>query len=444
MRVGLRLGERSCAALVVDGSHIVTTSKVENSNDRSGALDVVLAGLRLAFGSRITDVVADVGPVLRTTKLAEVVAIRISPRPPADAFHTAILPKVVEPIVLKTVHVRGGHDMRARELARLDLQSFALELPAILTSGVRNVAITAVGSMATAEHEVRLADAILSEDSDMRVTISHDFYSNVFRDRDFTAILNSSLMSAGEELSALLETACGRHLPTATVSYAKNDGGRAPIRRLSVMPVHAIQPEPALRIQGAALLAGVSDGEVVVCADADADADAEVTVGHTRRGISAANALIRRGFDASLASNSAAVEQYTVNHLARPTTRSVVADLRSDRGSPLPYGLMATIATVDDIALVGCAAAPLTAWIDRLETASSAAELHQVRILAEEDARSVVVQLGANPGSTEIFESNVFALPYGNPNIVRIRVRAAGAAGESEGGPFESQIGNES
>lgn len=438
MRVGLRLGERSCAALVLDGSHIVTTSKVENFNDHAGALDVVLAGLSLAFGSRITDVVADVGPVLRTTKLAEVVAIRISPRPPADAFHTAILPKVVEPIVLKTVHVRGGHDMRARELARLDLQSFALELPAILTSGVRNVAITAVGSVATAEHEVRLADAILSEDSDMRVTISHDFYSNVFRDRDFTAILNSGLMSAGEELSALLETACGRHLPTATVSYAKNDGGRAPIRRLSVMPVHAIQPEPALRIQGAALLAGVSDGEVVVCADAD------VTVGHTRRGISAANALIRRGFDASLASNSAAVEQYTVNHLARPTTRSVVADLRSDRGSPLPYGLMATIATVDDIALVGCAAAPLTAWIDRLETASSAAELHQVRILAEEDARSVVVQLGASPGSAEILESNVFAMPYGNPDIVRIRVRAAGAAGDSEGGQFESQIRNAS
>jgi hypothetical protein len=444
MRVGLRLGERSCAAMVLDGSHIVTISKVENFNDRAGALDVVLAGLRLAFGSRITDVVADVGPVLRTTKLAEVVAIRISPRPPADAFHTAILPKVVEPIVLKTVHVRGGHDMRARELARLDLQSFALELPAILTSGVRNVAITAVGSMATAEHEVRLADAILSEDSDMRVTISHDFYSNVFRDRDFTAILNSSLMSAGEELSALLETACGRHLPTATVSYAKNDGGRVPIRSLSVMPVHAIKPEPALRIQGAALLAGVSDGEVVVCADADADADADVTVGHTRRGISAANALIRRGFDASLASNSAAVERYTANHLARATTRSVVADLRSDRGSPLPYGLMATIATVDDIALVGCAAAPLTAWIDRLETASSAAELHQVRILAEEDARSVVVQLGASPGSAEILESNVFAMPYGNPDIVRIRVRAAGAAGHSEGGQFESQIRNAS
>lgn len=416
----------------------MTTSEVENFPNCAGALDEVLAGLRLAFGSRISEVVADVGPVLRTTKLAEVIAIRISPRPPADAFHTAMLPKVVEPIVRKTVHVRGGHDMRARELARLDLQAFTRELPAILMGGVRNVAITAVGSMATAEHEVRLADAILSEDSDMRITISHDFYSNVFRDRDFTAILNSSLMSAGEELSSLLETACSRHLPTATVFYAKNDGGRAPIRRLPILPVHAVMAERAVRIQGAALLAGVTDGEVIICSDAD------VTVGHTRRGISAANAFIRRGFDASLASNCGAFEQYTANHLAPPMTRSVVADLRSDRGSPLPYGLIATIAPGDDIALVGCAAAPLTAWIDRLAPASTAAELHQVRILAEEDARSVAVQLGANPGSTEIFESNVFALPYGNPDIVRIRVRAAGAVGQSESGQFESQIGTES
>ncbi|MCU1522297.1 MAG: N-methylhydantoinase A/acetone carboxylase beta subunit-like protein [Arthrobacter sp.] len=420
MRIGLRLQGTICRTVVLDGRTVISQGNEVRAGTLAEALESALEGLFREFGSDITDITADVGHVLAARKLAHVIAIRISPRPPADAFHVTRLPDLVEPAVISTVHVSGGHDLRGRQLAPLGLAAFLAELPDILSEDVRNVAITSVGSTASTDHETRIADAILSSDSEIRISISSDFYSSVFRDRDYTAVLNSALMETGEELAAMLAEAGERHFPSATLSFAKNDGGRAPLPRLSVVPVHGLRPEPAMRILGAAALAGVPNGEVVLCTDSD------VAVGRTRKGLPVARSLIRGGYEASLASNAALIEPYTANHPVRPDTPSVVADLRSQQEAPLPFGLNATLSLVEDAALVGCASAPLTAWIDRLATVTGRPDLQQVQRSAEEDARSAAVQLGASPAQTRIIESNVFAMPYGNPGIVRIRVQAAG------------------
>jgi hypothetical protein len=430
MRLGLRLQETSCRSLVLDGRNIVSAAREIHADSLAEALDSALAGIRREFGSGITDITADVGRVLAARKLANVVAVRISPRPPADAFHVAGLPALVEPAVSRTVHVCGGHDMRGRLLAPLDLEAFLTALPGIVSGDVRNVAITSVGSTASSEHETRIADAILCNNSEMRISISSDFFSSTFRDRDYTAILNSALMETGEELAAILEAAGRRHFPAATLSFARNDGGRAPLPRLAMMPVHGLRPEPAMATLGAATLASVPDGEVILCTDSG------VRVGYTRRGLPAANSLIRQGYEASLASNAAVVDSYTANHLTRPDVASVVADLRADQKTPPPFGLIATLPAAEDVALVGSAAAPLTSWIDRLETVSGRTDLQAVQRRAEEDAQSAAVQLGANPGQTRIIESNVFAMPYGNPGIVRIRVQAAGGETPSDAEQF--------
>ena len=260
----------------------------------------------------------------------------------------------------------------------------------------------------------------------MRISISSDFYSSVFRDRDYTAILNSALMETGEELAAMLEEAGRRQFRATLLSFAKNDGGRAPVSRLALAPVHGLRAEPAMGILGAATLAGIPEGEVILCMEAG------TTVGHTRGGLPVARSLIRQGFDASLASNAAILEPYTVHHPARTDIPSVIADLREWQESALPLGLVPTLPAAQDAALVGSAVAPLTAWIDRLETVSGRADLKRVQNLAEEDAHSAAVQLGVSPGQTHIIESNVFAMPYGNPGIVRIRVQAAGETSADE------------
>ncbi|MFF2246096.1 methylhydantoinase [Arthrobacter sp. NPDC058130] len=426
MRIGLMLQGSSCRALVLEGRTVVSVAEQLQASSLAEALDRVLHTLRLGLGNRITAVTADVGRVLAAGQPGNVVAIRISPRPPADRFHNTSLPALIEPAVTRSMHVRGGHDLRGRPLAPLDLKAFLAELPSILSGPLRNVAITAVGSTASPEHETRIADAILSNNSDMRISISSDFYSSVFRDRDYTAILNSALMESGEELAAMLEEAGQRHFPAATLSYARNDGGRAPLARLAVAPVHALRPEPAMAILGAATLGGLSDGEIVVCTDEG------VSVGNVRRGLPVAQSRIRQGYEASLATNAAVAEPYTANHPVRPDIPSVVADVRTTQDTPPDYGLVATLPGARDLGLIGCAAAPLTAWIDRLERVSGRADLQRVQHRAEEEARSAAVQLGAGPTDPRIIESNVFAMPYGNPEIVRIRVQAAGGTSSSE------------
>lgn len=423
MRIGLSLQGTSCRTIVLDGVSVVSAAAEVQGSSLAEAVDTAFDELRQESGvdiTKVTDITADVGRVLAARKLAPLIAVRISPRPPADAFHATGLPALVAPAVARTVHVGGGHDLRGRVLAPLDLPAFLAELPDILSGDVRNMAITAVGSTASKDHEMRIADAILSNDSEMRISISSDFYSSVFRDRDYTAILNSALMETGEDLASMLEQAGRRHFPSATISFAKNDGGRAPIGRLAVIPIHGLRPEPAMQVLGAGTLAGALDGEVILCTDSG------VTVGQIRSGVPATRSLIRQGYEASLASNAAVVEPYTADHPVRPAVPSVIADLRSLKETPIPFGLVPTLATGHDAAQIGSAVAPLTAWIDRLETVSGREDLQRVQRRAEEDAESAAVQLGASPGQTRIIESNVYAMPYGNPGIVRIRVQAAG------------------
>lgn len=430
MRVGIRLEERSCSAVVLDGPAIVFNAAAQEAGTAAQAVDRVLSGLYRVFGGRIKEITADVGRILKSRPLADVVAIRISPRPPADEFHVARLPEIAERVVATTVHVRGGHDMRARELASLGMEEFREELPRILSSGIRNVAITALGATSTDAHEAWIADAILAEDSGMRISISHDFYGNSFRDRDFTAILNSALMDTGDKLVSLLEKACDRYFPSAVLSYVKNDGGRALLGQLSVTPVHGLQPDPGCRILGAAMLAQLSDGEVIIRGDGG------TTVGTIRRGVPVATSLSRNTEQTSLASNTAAVQPYTANHPASPKASTVVVDLQGDNGAPMPFGLQPTVAAPEDLALAGCAAAPWTAWIDRLENVDNKEALGRVQELIEEDVKAIVIQSGASPRLTGIIESNAYATPYGNPGIVRLRVQAAG---QSENPPWTQQ-----
>lgn len=428
VRVGMRLSELSCHALTVsEGGVGPLMEAAGRSLDETIAQ--VFGELGRTLGPEIAEVTVDVGEILALREMAKVLSIHISPRPPSDVFHAIRLPEFVTRVVARNAHVRGGHDMRAHVLAPLDLDRLQEDLPAMLTGELRNVAITAVGSTANPEHEALVADVILAHDSGAKISISHDFYSNVFRDRDFTTVLNSALIDTGEYLVELLDTLRARHLPQARLSFMKNDGGRAPLSRLAVMPVHGLYPVWAARILGAAHLAQAHDGEIAVCHND------EVKVGLIRAGLPVSTTVMRRGREAHLASNAVIAEAYNTSHLDEFAISTVVAELAAgtETVSASTYGLAPTLTTGHDLALIGCAVAPLTAWVDRLETITDEADLQRVQRIAEADAAFVTVQSGASSERTTIAESNVFAMPYGHPGIVRIRVQATGESGQPDG-----------
>lgn len=428
MRAGLRISNLSCEAVILDGNTVACSARVSTRGSIAETVEHLFFELGLDYANEVTDVTVDVGRVLASAQLDDVVAIRISPRPPADKYHSMGLPEMVRPVVVRTAHIRGGHDIHGHELSPLDIDSLTAQLPSLLEGPVRNIAVSAFGSTATNDHEARVADAILSRHSEKRVTISHDFYSNIFRDRDFTSILNSALLDTGQRVSETLEGLCRRHFPAARLAFAKNDGGRAPLNRLSTTPVHGLYPEPGMRLVGASLLAAAPDGEIII------GDDQGTTIGRVRTGIPVSSSMIRLGFEASIASNTAELTRHTTSH-TRPTgTTTVVADLRSNSDTPLPNGLVSTMFPSEDLGLIGCAAAAWTAWVERLETVASATDLSVAQHRAEEDAMSAAIVFGADAALASIVESNVFALPYGDPDIVRVRVQAAGDS------PLTSQV----
>ncbi|MFC4222457.1 hydantoinase/oxoprolinase N-terminal domain-containing protein [Lysinibacter cavernae] len=417
LRAGIRLSPSAFHYAITDGDACVAAGTRAGFTTLSDTVAAAFAEISSAAPRVVREATVDVSGVLETLTPAPVVAIRVSPRPP-DAMHAHQLPAQAADAVILSVHVKGGHDLRGQELTSLDLDGFREHIPAILSTGARAIAITGVGAMTTRDHETRIADELLEANSELHVTISHEFLSSSFVNRDYTAVMNAGLASAGAKLASMLELSCSRYLPKAELSHLKNDGGKAPVRRLAVTPIHALYSRWAAELCGVAFLASAPDGELVVSSDEG------TSVSWMHSGLPLARSVVDEGSHLTIASNTAIRHPFTLNHRVPP----LIADLRGDTSQPLPFRLQSTFTLPDGLEAVsvGCAIAPYTVWVDRFATAPDVDTLNRVLRAAEEDARSIVVHLGAEPTTASIIEANSFAVPFGNPDVVRLRVRAAG------------------
>lgn len=417
MRAGIRLAAADWTAVVVDDTGAVIAEHTEPSSETASAGDA-FAWLASVGGGRLRSATLDVSDILGREPRSETLVVRISPRAPIDAAHELAVSAKFAGIVTRSIHVSGGHDMRGRVLAPLDQHALERELAGSGDHLV--VAVTAVGSIANPEIEQRSADLILAAFPESRVALSHDFYSNAIRDRDFTATMNAGLLIAGEALAARIERSAEHHLPNVPVFVALNDGGRAPIRRLGATPVHALNSSKAMRVQAASQLTQVTEGSIVIVADG------AIEVGHVHGGVPATNTLVKRGQEPSLASNTARITRYssTVFDTALRPAKVLLTGARDD---PIPPHVPKPSHVVStDLVAYGAAVCALSAWADFLGRASNATELRTLLSTTEEDLRTQMIYWGADPGTTRVIESSAYTLAYGSRNVVRARVRIIG------------------
>lgn len=418
MRAGVRLDRARWIAVVVDARGEIAAEH-EQSSDADDGVAEVLGWLARHAGHALQSVTFDVSAMLRPEEQPRVVAIRIAPRPAVDAIHELRVSPELAGSVRGTVHVAGGHDMRGRQLTDLGLAGLACELDSF-GSGALVASVAAVGSIANPEHEERVADAILAAFPDARISLSHEFFSNALRDRDYTSTANAALLRSSERLAARIEQAAGRQLPGVAIAFGLGDGGRAPIRRLSTTPVHAMHAGTALCVQGARHLAGVEDGDLVVVSD-----DSTI-VAHVHHGVPAANTLVKRGREPSLASNTARIDDHSPALHSELIAPVAVVDARRADAAPGPGLPEPTIRAEVDLGALGAAVAPLSSWADYLGHATSAAGLQGVLRSTEEELLSQTIHWGAGPDATRVVESNAYTLAYGSRHVVRIRVRVIG------------------
>ncbi|WP_236792967.1 hydantoinase/oxoprolinase N-terminal domain-containing protein [Amycolatopsis sp. GM8] len=398
VRIGVSLGPgRSRAAAVRDRAVLA----IATGTDPAKLLaEIVRAGPEPPRG-----IVLDLSGLLadrvlnRHDELAPVVTIRVVPRAASDPALARHPDDVIERLVAHRHTVPGGHDLFGNELRPLDRATLRLVCKEIEQGPARDIAIVAAGSPAQPRHEREVADALQSAMPDARISAAHEFGGHGLAAREATVVLNAALAGAAGRIL----DACERGARGIPFQVSRGDGGWVSPARLRTLPVLGIGAAGALRLQGAAHLAGAGDCRVLL------DSGPHPMVGDVRHGL----AVVRPQAVAGLG---------TV--LVTPTATLTRADTSR-------VGDVALVKADDDageLTCVGAAASRPTAWLDEIAFIESTAELERVRRDAQARATAIATANGATPGSAAVVEVSTVAVPYSPSGTVRVRVRVAGEA----------------
>lgn len=393
--IGVSLGPERSHAAVVRGREVLASLSVDGP-DPAALLPRALAACDGEPGGVVIDMSRLLlARVLREhTSLSPVAVVRIVPRPASDPALGRHPDDVVERLVDVRYTVPGGYDLFGHELRPLDRSALA---------GVRTsldhdqVAVVATGSPAQSGHEREVADALLAARPTASISAAHEFGGLGMGAREATVVLNSALSAAAEDIVDRCEQAA-RDTP---FHVARGDGGWVSASRLRTLPVLGLGAADALRLTGAAALAGERDCRVLL------DRPHPV-VGEVRHGLAAVRPQTLPDLGTALVVPTAELTR------ANPATPDTVPVVKADRDP-------------DELTCVGAAVSRPAAWLDEIAFVSSTAQLAYVRQDAQARATAIATTNGAAPGSAVTVESSAVAIAYAPSGTVRIRVRVVGA-----------------
>lgn len=413
MRIGVRVSEDQVSAVGVLGDGRLLAAGAESTLGFVASVAAAIAEVREAGGERVSSVVFDVSEVLALDAGANVTSVLIEPRSPLEPrshFWAA------EDIPVRVEALRGGHNALGHELVELstaELHRLVDRVPA----GAQ-IVVSAAGSPVNAEHERRTAAAFRSRSSAAKVVESSSFSSDSLLSREFTAVVNSLLLTSAELLASGLADAVAT-LPDDTVRafVTTNDGGCTPLSRLPITPVHSFRSQPSVSLSGAATIVGRSEGWIVIARESG------VVIGELIDGLPAMLNRTDLPGGASLASSAARVVPLTEVLLAGSATPTATVLVPGGERNLAPFGLAPTAVTDEDLVAVGAAVAPMSYWHHSVTMAQDAAGMNRALQHGETVARANLVAAGAEPAGVRIAESRVLSTAYGETHMVRIRVR---------------------
>ncbi|MCA0378413.1 MAG: hypothetical protein LCH36_03085 [Actinobacteria bacterium] len=425
MRIGVRIAGDSLHGVAVAEREICgsVTERVLPGPGISAAFERTLDSLLSGSHSEKlpVSITFDVSRLLVPSELERVVALRIAPRPPIDAAHE-YAGETAARHCDKVEHITGGFTKEGDEIAALDLKqvrSIALEEP----PGRRYV-VTGVGSSVNPVHEVEASRVLFNEAKPASVNHSHSYHNSSFAIRERTAVINSALLSSGERIVTSLAKVVAKHAPQARLHVMTNDGGAVPLSALAVKPVHSMLSTGAAELVGAAVLAGVDDGWIVI------ERDDGAVLGEMTGGTPTVTSRSRLGSAELIATRAAQLmpnrDGLIGDWMGVPTVVRTGADSR---------GLAADasgIAAEVDLAALGAACAPVVEWLERDVKIRSEAEKDQVLAASEAKVRVRLVSNGVPPSLVRILEARVIGASYENSNTVALRVRGVGGLLPSE------------
>ncbi len=423
MRIGVRITEEAIFGVLVDDGQIRGSETVVAtvSDDLGAAFEQLLIRLHVPRDQRSPglSITFDVSRLLVPSPLETVTAVRIAPRPPTDAAHS-YSGETTAQYAEHVQHVTGGFTKEGEEIAALDvegLRRIAKDAPA-----GRRYVLTGVGASVNSNHELEASRILFAEANPASVTHSHSFHNSSFAVRERTSVINSALLAEGQRIITALAAVAAKLVPHARLFVMTNDGGSAPLSALAVKPVHSMLSASAAELVGAATIAGVDDGWIVI-QRVDGEVLGEMADGtpaySSRSKISSSEVIATR--TAQLIPNS---EGLIGDWMGVPV---VVANVdRIDTSVNPRLSKSRHVRSSVDLAGLGAACAPLVEWLEQDVKIRSEIEKDQVLLANETKVRMRLVSNGVSPSEVRILESRIIGASYENSNTVAVRVRGIG------------------
>lgn len=355
---------------------------------------------QLATQPPLSAVTFDVSETLQPEYDTPLVLVRLEPRPTVGL--EAHEPWFRDRARARVVSVKGGIGADGLVIRPLD-EALLREIATTITPEDR-VVITGVGAHVDDRQERAARDILTARSRPLSMVVSASYWSTSFLVRERTGAIDSLLLVAGESVSGTLESMLADVAPHARGYVMNNMGGKVPLSRLALRPVHSWASLPAARLVGAAAEAKVLSGPVAYRFDGTEYRGVFI------EGVPRVDERLRTGERGLLASPSAGLTRIEPDAPA------------ADAGIP---------EADEGLAAVGAAVAPFLELRQRIVHAASQDEMVK-RVAAEETmAAARVVALGADPADVRIVQSTASTTTYSSPNLVSLLVYAAGSVIDS-------------
>ena len=271
MRIGIDVGGTNTDAVVMDGEHVVTTTKTPTTENIT---DGNVSALRTVVKDSNLDVGSIDGVMIGTTHFTNAMVERRRLEPTAcirlGLPATVCLPPLVdwpddlaEVLGNHTYLAHGGHEFDGREISEFDPDEVRNIAENIQSKGINAIAISSVFSPVNSEFETKTAEVVRGILPDANITLSSTIGRIGLLERENAAVMNACLRNLAVATVSGFKEALSEMNISAPFFISQNDGTLMNADFAADYPVLTFASGPTNSMRGAAFLSDLKDAIVV-------------------------------------------------------------------------------------------------------------------------------------------------------------------------------------
>lgn len=271
LRIGIDVGGTNTDAVLMDGRSVVGWAKRPTTADVTGGIQTVLRAILDAGQVSPRDIRSVMlgtthftNAVVQRRALAQTAVLRLGlpagqAIPPLFDWPADVRSAIGDVSIL----LHGGHEYDGREISSLDPDEIDRAIAALRERRIEAVAITAIFSPVTPDHEAAVARRVQDSLPDVGISLSHEIGRLGLIERENATALNACLVHLARRTVSGFRAALAAMEIDSALYISQNDGTLMTADYAERYPVLTFASGPTNSMRGAAFLSGVDDAVVV-------------------------------------------------------------------------------------------------------------------------------------------------------------------------------------